>query len=157
MKIKALTLHQPWATAVVSGAKKVETRSWRSLSRGLLAIHSSKRFDPMSEPVIPGMSEEDIGPYLPRGEVLGLVEVVSCFPTTAEEVARLSEVERSWGDYGPGRWGWNLKRLWRFERGIPARGRQGLWNWEVPFEFEDIVERFLSLGWGRDTGMRERA
>lgn len=38
--MRALTLHQPWATAVALGVKTVETRSWATSYRGPLAIHA---------------------------------------------------------------------------------------------------------------------
>ena len=41
--MKALTLHQPWATLVARGIKQVETRSWSTTYRGQLAIHASVR------------------------------------------------------------------------------------------------------------------
>jgi hypothetical protein len=34
--MKALTLHQPWATLVALGAKQIETRSWPTRHRGLV-------------------------------------------------------------------------------------------------------------------------
>lgn len=40
--MKALTLHQPWAALMAAGAKRVETRSWATKYRGLLAIHAAK-------------------------------------------------------------------------------------------------------------------
>jgi activating signal cointegrator 1 len=42
--LKALTLTQPWATLVAIGAKRIETRSWRTSYRGPLAIHAAKGF-----------------------------------------------------------------------------------------------------------------
>lgn len=39
--MKALTLRQPWAGLIVSGAKRIETRSWATRYRGPLAIHAS--------------------------------------------------------------------------------------------------------------------
>lgn len=41
--MKALTLHEPWASLVAHGYKAIETRSWRTRYRGPLAIHASKR------------------------------------------------------------------------------------------------------------------
>lgn len=38
--MKALTLHQPYATAVALGIKTVETRSWPTSHRGTIAIHA---------------------------------------------------------------------------------------------------------------------
>ena len=43
MKIKAITLHQPFASLVAWGEKTIETRSWSTKHRGLLAIHSAKK------------------------------------------------------------------------------------------------------------------
>jgi hypothetical protein len=40
--MKALTLHQPWASLVAVGAKTIETRSWSTRYRGPLAIHAAK-------------------------------------------------------------------------------------------------------------------
>ena len=42
--MKALTLTQPWASLVAIGAKRIETRSWSTPYRGLLAIHAAKGF-----------------------------------------------------------------------------------------------------------------
>lgn len=41
--MKALTLHQPWASLIALGVKTVETRSWSTAYRGPLAIHAAKR------------------------------------------------------------------------------------------------------------------
>lgn len=41
--MKALTLYQPWAILVAIQAKLIETRSWKTLYRGPLAIHAAKR------------------------------------------------------------------------------------------------------------------
>ncbi|MBV9748334.1 MAG: ASCH domain-containing protein, partial [Acetobacteraceae bacterium] len=38
--IKALTLWQPWASLLVWGDKRLETRSWRTQERGLVLIHA---------------------------------------------------------------------------------------------------------------------
>lgn len=40
MSVKALTLHQPWASLVAMGVKTVETRSWSTKYRGRLYIHA---------------------------------------------------------------------------------------------------------------------
>lgn len=38
--MKALTLHQPWASLIALGVKTIETRSWSTKYRGPLAIHA---------------------------------------------------------------------------------------------------------------------
>lgn len=39
--MKALTIWQPWASLLVSGQKKYETRSWATAYRGPIAIHAA--------------------------------------------------------------------------------------------------------------------
>src|SRR5215212_7218280 len=39
--MKVLSLLQPWASLVVMGLKKIETRSWQTSYRGELLIHAS--------------------------------------------------------------------------------------------------------------------
>lgn len=42
--MKCISLWQPWAHLMAIGAKKIETRSWATKYRGLLAIHASKKW-----------------------------------------------------------------------------------------------------------------
>ena len=44
--MKALTVHQPWAWAIINGRKRVENRKWSTRVRGRIAIHSSQTRDP---------------------------------------------------------------------------------------------------------------
>jgi hypothetical protein len=39
------------------------------------------------------------------------------------------EAERAFGDYTPGRYAWILADVVPLEEPVPARGRQGLWEW----------------------------
>ena len=41
--MKALSLRQPWASAIACGSKNIETRHWSTSYRGPLAIHAAKR------------------------------------------------------------------------------------------------------------------
>lgn len=43
MTARALTLHQPWASLVALGVKRLETRSWSTSYRGRLLIHAAAR------------------------------------------------------------------------------------------------------------------
>lgn len=42
------------------------------------------------------------------------------------------EPELSFGDYSPGRFAWLLADIRPLSQPIPARGAQGLWDWQVP-------------------------
>lgn len=89
--MKALTLTQPWATLVMYGYKKIETRSWATKYRGPIAIHAAKGFPPAAHdlwdnPNFPAFRQvlvtrlsyypED----MPLGAILGTVELVRCGP-----------------------------------------------------------------------------
>lgn len=103
-----LSLWQPWATLLVSGKKRVETRSWHIAYRGPLLIHASKQWDADSRHVarqepfqsalrelglLEGPGKDAFGiPFLtrlkalPLGAIVGRVDVADCF-RTAEVVA----------------------------------------------------------------------
>jgi hypothetical protein len=40
--MKALSIHQPWAWAILHAGKTVENRTWSTKYRGPLLIHASK-------------------------------------------------------------------------------------------------------------------
>jgi hypothetical protein len=40
--MRGLTLTRPWATLIAIGENSIETRSWGTLYRGELVIHSAK-------------------------------------------------------------------------------------------------------------------
>lgn len=71
------------------------------------------------------------GGNLPRGAVIGTVEIVDCVPVE-ELVDSLDNRERLLGDYSPGRFAWVLQNPVMFKTPIPANGKQGWWNWEEP-------------------------
>ena len=96
--MKALSLWQPFASLMVAGKKRCETRSWRMLHRGQLLIHAAKKWEPelagiacgaFFRPALESMgivfdaSEEACksGWGLPFGAIIGRVDVVDCYPT----------------------------------------------------------------------------
>jgi len=90
--VKAISLWQPWASLLVCGAKRVETRGWPIKYRGPLAVHATKRWDGElaalceTEPFLSALlanvadSESWRPADLPRGAVVGRVYVADCFP-----------------------------------------------------------------------------
>lgn len=57
--MKALTLTQPYATLVAIGAKKIETRSWKTSYRGKLAIHAAKGLGMLNKWEFIGMLDKE--------------------------------------------------------------------------------------------------
>jgi len=142
--MKALTLHQPWATLVAIGAKRIETRSWSTQYRGPLLIHAAER-SPASvinhEPFYQALKFR----VIPRGAVLAVVNLIDVIPT--EDMAFVSnplnpdgqeavETERAFGDFTRGRFAWILSAPFEFDTPIPMKGARKLWTPNVLAAYE---------------------
>lgn len=144
--MKAITLTQPWATLVAIGVKTIETRSWFTNHVGELAIHAAKTFPrsaqelclispffdylriylPFAEWWKNDSRISTISEALPLGKVVAVCQLVSIIHT---DVIYPSEPEKSFGDYSPGRYAWQLSNVRPFENPVPAKGSLGLWEW----------------------------
>lgn len=143
--MKTLTLTQPYASLVACGAKRVETRGWRTDYRGLLAIHAAKGF-PRFEKDLANcrVVRELLGRLaheLPLGSVVATCRLVSCHRTNEIEIgscigvlgdcaATITEQEYALGNYDPGRWAWLLADIKPLAEPVPAKGALSLWEWK---------------------------
>lgn len=139
--MKALTLHQPWASLVAIGAKRIETRSWSTSYRGLLAIHAAKLWNDQlwriasTGPIGIALLEARNGPdLLPLGMIVArcrlhaVARIQEDYPMDDDVAAAMTPRERAFGDFTPGRFAWLLADVEALPQPIPARGRQGLWD-----------------------------
>lgn len=141
--MKALTIHQPWGTALATGMKQYETRPRNSHHRGLLAIHAGKTFNddgysnvkhlPFHEHIeLPlarrwsGASSADF----PTGVILAVAEMTDCLLMDEDLIASISDQERSLGDWQVGRYAYKLENVQVLPKPVAASGKQGMWNWE---------------------------
>lgn len=130
--MKCISLWQPWASLLVSGEKKIETRHWPIKYRGMLIIHAAKT------------KEECFGEQLnlPFGALVGIVKLIDC--KRSEDLRDvISKQELHHGNYGDGRFGWVTTEQRAFARPIPYRGMQGLF--EVPIS-DDVETALRELG-----------
>lgn len=139
--VRAITFSQPWASLVSVGAKRCETRSWRTDYTGPLAIHAAKTFPPWArglcytEPFASALKATGVRvpDELPLGAVVAVARLTGCFLLTPGEWLDVSEGnELDFGDHTPGRIGWLLADVQPLCPPVPARGRPGLWDWEPP-------------------------
>jgi ASCH domain len=105
--VKALSVRQPFAEAIVDGTKDVEYRTRRTHHRGPLLIHASKVLVVGALPDYPDIQEED----LLYGVILGAVDVVGC----------------DW-DEAKGCWAWKLANPRRLAQPVAWTGQTSLWN-----------------------------
>lgn len=164
--MKAISLWNPWAILAALELKKFETRSWDTPYRGPIAIHAAKTFprdakalcleppfyEHLRQAGLIGMTwpghETDL---FPLGAIVAIAilketylitenYMIQARPAPGEKPKMLylpDEPERSFGDYTPGRFAWELDAVLRLPNPIPVRGGQRLWNW--PFNFVPIT------------------
>lgn len=132
--LKALSLLQPWASLLVRGIKRIETRSWITGYRGIILIHASKAKSGASIAASPAVTAHvpDFS-ILPFGAIIGearLTDIVRLdqlhYP--ADRLEALSLEERAFGDDRTVRFAWMFTDALEYEEPIPAKGALGLWN-----------------------------
>ena len=136
--MKALTVWQPWATLIVLGLKKIETRRRKTRIRGRIAVHAALR--PPDPEIInalmrmPGVADVLLEYFkygFPLGEIVGNARLADCCPIDELYDTRYAtHKEMRLGDWTEGRFGWIMESPVLFDDPIPAAGRQGFWNWE---------------------------
>jgi ASCH domain len=120
--VKALTVRQPWAWAIIYGGKDIENRRWRTAYRGPLLIHAGKAADPAgSAELLWTMADpEAIGQpraaWEARGAFIGLVHLADI----------LTDSPSRWAI--PGWYHWVLEFPSPIEPAVRHRGRQRLWT-----------------------------
>ena len=126
--MKALSLWQPWASAIALGHKRVETRHWSTAYRGPLAIHAAKRFGPEEREF--ASEERALGRLparLPFGAIVAVCSLTAIRATQDLELT-VGAIERLYGNYAWGRFGWVLEDVRPLPSPIPCVGRQGLFE-----------------------------
>jgi hypothetical protein len=77
--MKALTVAQPWAWALIFGNKRIENRNWSTTYRGPLLIHAGKSTKFWVD-TLPHGTKPPERPALPFGVLLGIVDLIDCVP-----------------------------------------------------------------------------
>ena len=148
MTLPAISLWQPWAHLLATGAKRYETRSWSTPYRGPMAIHASKRWSVRmacqcyEEPFFTILSHQgirfparcdlhklpDFG--LAFGAVVAVGQLIDIRPTS-ELLREIGTYERAFGDFCHGRWAWEYADTVPLETPVPWRGEQGIFRVEI--------------------------
>ncbi|MBB3691486.1 ASCH domain-containing protein [Sphingomonas sp. BK580] len=127
--MRAISLWQPWASAMAFGHKTIETRSWSTDYRGPLAIHAAKRWTGEERRLSACFAEWFGAPELltpPRGCIVAVLELYGCEST--ESLETIATKEQLLGDYGEGRFAWRTRNLLKLPDPIAYRGAQGFFR-----------------------------
>ena len=152
--MKAITILQPYASLIACGQKHYETRSWPTKYRGRIAIHAGlgQQFDIMLmdddyfEALVRGgiTSGSNRYPNLPHGFIVAFADLTDCLKTIGyygvhsdgallENNINIDRQEMTLGNYCTNRYAWKLENVEMLKEPIPAKGQQGLWN----FNYDD--------------------
>jgi hypothetical protein len=141
--VKAITLHQPWASLIACGLKTIETRThdrFRSLVGETVAIHAGKRSGPGPSyrfMIKHNIREDYYDEALEhasthRGCIVCVVLAIGHKRLSVlDECAAACECS--------GRFGLIVNAAQRFREPIPATGHQGIWQWTPPANWRGLV------------------
>jgi hypothetical protein len=77
LNVKALSIRQPWAYLIVAGHKDIENRTWRGHYRGRFLVHAPQSISQSGVAFAERMGIT-LPADLPRGGIVGSVEMVDC-------------------------------------------------------------------------------
>lgn len=119
---KAITLHRPWAWAIIHGPKRIENRGWApwtSILNKPLAIHAGRTWDEADAEYIAGvLGLRALPPEAGAEGLIGTVVVTGC----------VQDAPPGQEDWFSGPMGWVLEQAKALPTPIPCRGAQGLWT-----------------------------
>ena len=133
--MKALTLRQPWAWAIINAGKDIENRNWKTHSRGRVAIHAAAgmtrgQYEEACEYIRNINHSIRIPEYgdLERGAIIGMVEIIDC-------------VQASDSFWFMGKYGFVLAHSKRLREPIPCKGALSFWS--VPPNIEARMKKAI--------------
>ncbi len=150
--MKAICLHQPWASLMAYGIKRNETRGRAWMFRGDVAICATQMisnhvYSPEMEAMIVlwghrrlfgnHANVRDLYHSLPRGAVVCVVEKTGCLSTNYAP-PELTAIERAVGNYNRNRFYFPTTNCRRLARPVPVIGHQGVF--ELP---DDVLAKVL--------------
>lgn len=149
--MKAISLWQPWASAIALGLKKVETRSRMTRCFGELAICAAKKNSADLEMQLEILRSSNLEVAkgfknleffeLPFGSVVAVGYLHCVMSIELIDRSKLSEHEIMLGDYSEGRYGWMFRDVRPLRKPVPVIGRQFLFD--LPADVEAKVKAQL--------------
>jgi hypothetical protein len=126
------------------GAKRIETRSWKSWYHGEILIHAAKTYPRWARECekqnafYQALRPDGVysNPKLMCGHIIGAVTVGDCIRTEALR-DDISEEELLFGDFSDNRFGWLLTSPRFLPKPFFAKGALGLWEFDANLLYEE--------------------
>jgi activating signal cointegrator 1 len=134
--VKAISLHQPWATAIAFGFKTIETRSWSTKYRGPIAIHAALCWKAYQREFYRSVCEKlpwvgrALSGHVYLGHVVATANLAHCIAT--DQIKSVSLLDGLFGNFEPGRFAWVLTDIELLDPPVRALGHQGFFEVTLP-------------------------
>ena len=126
--MKVLSIKEPWASLIMNGTKKIETRSWKTKYRGEIYIHASLSKAKITKSEVYELIKDM---NFKCGYIICKCNLVDCIYMTDEYVndMKINHYEEYiCGHYEVGRYAWIVEDVKVIEP-IKTKGKLGLWNY----------------------------
>ncbi len=123
MKIRVITLKQPWASLVVNGLKIYEFRNMNYSYRGKILIHAGKGFDKDAMERV-----KDYNLDYPTAKILAEVEIVDCIKIDNNFNEMINKLNSPvYGNKKRTGYAWKLENINKINIDKTINGKQGIW------------------------------
>ena len=120
--MKALSIRQPWAYAILKLGKDIENRDWYTNFRGRVLLHTGKKIDKEGIDDLEIMGMGGLPENYTTGGIVGSVEIVDC-------------ITKSNSKWFFGRYGFVLKNAAPLPF-MPIRGQLGFFRVDYKYDLE---------------------
>lgn len=136
--MRVISLHQPYASLIMMGLKKHETRHWRPPEHYIgqrIGMHAAQKL--LKPPHIPMALVKpftDPVPFInpPLGALLGTVLLADVYLSSQWRREEADEFDVLAGDWADGRWLWRLEDPRPLAEPIVMRGFQKWGSYDMP-------------------------
>lgn len=123
MKIRVITLKQPWASLVANGLKIYEFRNMNYSYRGKILIHAGKGFDKDAMERV-----KDYKLDYPTAKILAEVEIVDCIKIDNNFNEMINKLNSPvYGNKKRTGYAWKLENINKINIDKTINGKQGIW------------------------------
>ena len=123
MRIRVITLKQPWASLVANGLKIYEFRNMNYSYRGKILIHAGKGFDKDAMERV-----KDYNLDYPTAKILAEVEIVDCIKIDNNFNEMINKLNSPvYGNKKRTGYAWKLENINKINIDKTINGKQGIW------------------------------
>jgi hypothetical protein len=150
-ELRALTVRQPYCSAITSGDKRRENRTWPTRYRGLVALHAAKAVEwdapdiawtaARLTPWRPGLRRDAWIGCLDLGVVTAVAELTGCHHAGDCITGALDAYSFCTPWSMPAAYHWEIENVRPLAVPVPCRGALGLWR--LPADAEKAVREQL--------------